>query len=75
MEHNAPTGQNKPHVHVFYGDEEGIMALDGELLSGRLPAKQYRMVSGWLVLHEEAVYRAWNLAVAMKPFEKIEPLV
>lgn len=62
----------KPHVHVFYGGEEAVVALDGEVLAGRLPSNQYRMLNGWLALHEEEVYRAWNLAVAMKPFEKID---
>lgn len=64
----------KPHVHVFYGDEEAVVGLDGEVLSGKLPLRQYRMVSGWLALYEAEAYRAWNLAVAKKPFEKIEPL-
>ena len=36
----------KPHVHVFYGDEEAVVGLDGEVLSGKLPLRQYRMVSG-----------------------------
>ncbi|MGN0077432.1 MAG: DUF4160 domain-containing protein, partial [Coriobacteriales bacterium] len=27
------TGQhNKPHIHVYYGDFEAVIALDGELL-------------------------------------------
>ena len=64
----------KPHVHVFYGDEEALVGLDGEVLSGKLPTRQYRMLSGWLALHEAEVYQAWNLAVAKKPFEKIAPL-
>ena len=25
----------KPHVHVFYGGEEAVVALDGEVLAGR----------------------------------------
>ena len=25
----------KPHVHVFYGDEEAVDGLDGEVLSGK----------------------------------------
>lgn len=48
--------------------------MDGELLAGSLPAKQLRIVSGWLALHEDELYRAWNLAVAGKPFGKIAPL-
>ena len=28
---------NKPHVHVYYGEYEASVALDGELLEGKLP--------------------------------------
>ncbi|MCD7855585.1 MAG: DUF4160 domain-containing protein [Clostridiales bacterium] len=50
------------------------MSLDGEVLSGSLPIKQYRLVSGWLALHEDELYEAWNKAVREIPFSKIEPL-
>ena len=65
---------HKPHVHVYYGEYRASVAIDGELLAGSLPAKQLRIVSGWLALHEDELYRAWNPAVAGKPFDKIEPL-
>lgn len=32
------------------------------------------MVVGWLALHEEEAYAAWNKAVRGEPFEKIQPL-
>lgn len=50
------------------------MSLDGEVLEGKLPLKQYRMISGWMALHENELYAAWNNAVREKPFSKIEPL-
>jgi hypothetical protein len=65
---------HKPHVHVYYGENEASIALDGEVLDGKLPIKQYRMVSGWMALHEEELYVAWNNAVRQMPFDKIEPL-
>ncbi len=65
---------HKPHVHVYYGEYEAAVALDGEVLAGSLPSRQYKMVSGWLALHEEEAYKAWNLAVQGIHFEKIEPL-
>ena len=65
---------NKPHVHVYYGEYEASVGIDGELLAGKLPSRQLRMVTGWLALHEEDVYKAWNLAVSGEHFEKIEPL-
>lgn len=65
---------HKPHVHVYYGEYEASVSLDGEVLEGKLPLKQYRMVSGWMALHEDELYAAWNNAVREKPFSKIEPL-
>ncbi len=62
---------HKPHAHVKYGDDEAVVALDGELLSGSLPPKQMRILDGFLALHEEETYAAWNLAVQGKHFEKI----
>ena len=71
---NDSDKQHKPHVHVYYGEYEASVALDGEVLDGKLPTKQYRLVSGWLALHEDELYEAWNKAVRSIPFDKIEPL-
>lgn len=30
---------HKPHIHVYYGEYEASIGLDGELLSGALPIK------------------------------------
>lgn len=74
MIYNDNDKHHKPHVHVYYGESEASVALDGEVLDGKLPVRQYRMVSGWLALHEEELYKAWNNAVQGKAFEKIPPL-
>lgn len=39
---------HKPHVHVYYGEYEASVALDGEVLDGKFSTKQYHLVSGWL---------------------------
>lgn len=62
---------NKPHVHVYYGEYEAAIAIDGELLAGSLPKKQYRAIKGWLSCHEEQAYAAWNLAIQGEHFDKI----
>ena len=66
--------RHKPHVHVKYGEYKASVGFDGEILAGQIPVKQYRILVAWLVIHEEELYRAWNLAVAGKPFDKIDPL-
>jgi len=65
---------NKPHVHVYYGEYQAAIGIDGELLAGSLPRKQLKIVTGWLLHNEEAAYRAWNLAVQGEHFEKIPPM-
>ena len=64
----SDNGQHsKPHFHVSVG-------VDGELLAGSLPMKQLKLVQAWAAIHEEELYRAWNMAVRNEPFGKIEPL-
>ena len=71
----SDTGQHaKPHVHVYYGEFEASVGVDGELLAGSLPVKQLKLVVAWLAIHEDEVYAAWNRAVRNEPFGKIEPL-
>ena len=72
--YNDDDQHHKPHVHVKYGEYNASVALDGEMLAGRLPVKQYRILSAWLAIHEDELYQAWNLAVAGKPFNKVAPL-
>lgn len=71
MIHNK---HHKPHIHAFYGDYEAVVAVDGDLLAGSIPAKQLKIIIGWLAIHEEEVYKAWNNAVRGEHFDKINPL-
>lgn len=41
--YNDTVQHNKPHVHVFYGEYEASVGVDGELLAGALPVKQLRI--------------------------------
>ena len=36
---NDSDKHHKPHVHVYYGEYEASVGLDGEVLDGRLPVK------------------------------------
>ena len=51
-----------------------ILAIDGELLAGSLPHKQFKILTGWLAFHEEEAYKAWNHAVKGEHFDKIPPM-
>lgn len=64
----------KPHFHVFYAEYEASVGIDGELIAGNLPVKQFKLVQAWAAIHEEELYQAWNQAVKGVPFGKIDPL-
>lgn len=65
---------HKPHIHVYYGEYEASIGLDGELLGGALPVKKLKLVQAWIILHENELYSAWNSAVKGQEFNSIEPL-
>lgn len=69
MLYEAGGKHNKPHVHVEYGEYEASVGIDGEVLAGVLPEKQYKLVAAWLALHEDELYEAWNNAVQMKQLQ------
>lgn len=71
---NDTSQHNKPHVHVYYGEYRASVGIDGEMLAGSLPRKQYKILVGWLLYHEEEVYKAWNKAVKGEHFDKIQSL-
>ncbi|MDR1689011.1 MAG: DUF4160 domain-containing protein [Clostridiales bacterium] len=74
MLYNDVIQHNKPHVHVYYGEYAASIGIDGELLAGFLPVRQLKILVGWLALHEEEAYAAWNKAVRGEKFNKINPL-
>lgn len=69
------TGKHsKPHIHVYYNDFIAIIGLDGELIAGSMPVKQFRLVAAWITIHEEELHTAWDKAVNNMSFDKIAPL-
>ena len=65
---------HKPHVHVYYGEYEASVGIDGEILSGSLPVKKLKLLQAWLILREDELFNAWNNAVKGMPFNDIKPL-
>ena len=63
-----------PHIHVYYGEFEASIGLNGEILSGSLPLKKLKLVQAWIILHESELNDAWNKASQGLPFESIKPL-
>jgi hypothetical protein len=70
------TKQHKlPHIHAEYAGEEAVFAIgNGELLDGRMAAKQVRLVQAWIEIHQEELLADWTLAAKGEPIFKIDPL-
>ncbi len=47
---------------------------DGELLSGKIPAKQLKLVQAWVAIHTEELMVDWDLAVNGDDPFRIAPL-
>ena len=65
---------HKPHVHAIYGEEEIVMALDGEVLEGSIPSKQRKMLEAWMAIHEDELKADWDMLSAGDGYFKIDPL-
>ena len=65
---------NKPHLHAEYSGEEVVVALDGEVLEGALPAPKMKLLLAWMEIHKEDLSANWALLLKGEQFFKIEPL-
>ena len=65
---------HKPHIHALYGNEEIVIALDGEILEGSFPTRQFKMLEGWMAIHEDELSANWRMLSAGEGYFKIDPL-
>lgn len=64
-----------PHFHAEYGEYECCVSIQGiEIISGKMPNKQLKMIYGWVALHQEELGEIWYLAQQQKELFTIEPL-
>ena len=64
-----------PHFHATYGGNEVIVSInDIEVLEGKIPGKQLKMLLGWAAFHQEELKENWELARNHQELFAIEPL-
>ena len=51
---------HKKHIHIKYNNYKAIFDFEGNLISGKIPNKQKKMVQAWIAIHEEELYRLWK---------------
>ena len=66
---------NLPHIHARYAEYEASINIeDGEILAGKLPKKQLRLVQAWIELHRDELFADWEFAISGESLYKISPL-
>jgi hypothetical protein len=64
-----------PHIHAMYQGFEAVYSIEtAELLDGKFPVRQARLVQAWIELRREELIADWSLAVKGHPVERVEPL-
>ena len=42
-----------PHLHAEYGNFDAVFDLESNMLAGRMPNKQQKMIQAWILIHQE----------------------
>ena len=50
---------HKPHFHAKYAEHSAVYDLEGNVLSGKLPLKQHKIVDAWVAIHQDEIAAAW----------------
>lgn len=62
---------NEPHIHITYNEYEVSISLHGDLLAGKLPSKQYDIVTEWIKFYYDALFDLWEKAKIGKHIDKV----
>lgn len=63
-----------PHFHAEYGEDEAVFDFDGNVIEGRMPKRQKKLISAWAEIHRDELEANWKLLSEGEPFFKIDPL-
>ena len=64
-----------PHFHAYYQEDIAVFSIDPiEMISGRLPRRQQRLVEAWAELHQAELQADWQRLQAGRSPLPIEPL-
>lgn len=64
-----------PHLHAEYAEFDAIFDLNGNIIEGKIPNKQEKMIEAWIVIHQDELNALWKLVKNRSgEWFKIEPL-
>lgn len=64
----------KPHIHAVYAEDEVVVDLDGEILEGKIPRPQMKLVDAWIEIHRQELKQNWERLSKGEQYFKIKPL-
>lgn len=63
------------HIHVQYNEYDAVYSiLNIEVLEGKLPPKQHKLVVAWMEIHKEELHALWETSQNDGEIFKIDPL-
>ena len=65
---------HKPHIHGQYAEYHGTFEFDGNILSGKIPNKQRKLVEAWIEIRKEELKTLWKIIQDGSGSFYIEPL-
>lgn len=63
-----------PHLHAVYAEYDGVFDFHGNMIQGKIPSKQRKMIEVWINIHKEELESLWILMKQYNQFFKIDPL-
>ena len=63
-----------PHLHANYNEYTAIFYLNGNIIDGKIPNSQKKIVQAWIEIHNSELNNLWDLLVEGKKGFKITPL-
>lgn len=74
MHYEKGERHHEPHVHVRYAEYSAVVDLEGHILSGSLPPRQFTLLKAWIVLHAEELRANWSILLHEGNIFRINPL-
>lgn len=66
---------HRPHFHAYYQGYAAVVAIDTlEVIEGRIPRAQQRLVNRWARIHESELQDDWSLITIGEVPRRIGPL-
>lgn len=62
------------HLHANYNEYTAIFDLNGNIIDGKIPNSQKKIVQAWIEIHNKELNNLWDLLVEGKKGFKITPL-